>query len=381
MSARLTYAPLPRLPTLARAALSVAEDIAGAAAPWRGGASDGFVFSRSSWALAALAAAAKPEDGRSCVVWLPDYFCDDATHPLRATGATVHHYPITDALTPDWDACANMAKARAPDVFVLVHYFGLPSAVERAQEFCASADALLVEDGAHALGPGTGIGASGSAVFYSPHKVLAVPHGSVLAIGNGNERIRDGVAHWQRKMPHRTPVQAVWALKRIVQALVPDTLTARLSSTGPADFSADGIAGPVPEAPGCGAFSARLLRDASAEMQAVARTRRENWGRIAMAARGFTGWEPLTPAPEDWTPYRMVMRCADAETAARTFAHLRREGLPVESWPDLAQEVRAEPDRHVRALALRRTVLLLPVHQTLDIDKACRIVATLGGAA
>ena len=97
--------------------------------------------------------------------------------------------------------------------------------------------------------------------------------------------------------------------------------------------------------------------------------RNANATRLGEVLARDKGWRPLVAANDVNVPYRLVMRCDDEATAAQRFDAYRRRGCPVESWPDLAPEVAAEPDRHAAAIRLRQTLLLFPVHQSIEIDE------------
>ena len=50
------------------------------------------------------------------------------------------------------------------------------------------------------------------------------------------------------------------------------------------------------------------------------------------------------------------------------FEQMIELGCPVESWPDLPPEVIADPGCHKYAGQLRKTTVLLPVHQSVDMS-------------
>ena len=62
-------------------------------------------------------------------------------------------------------------------------------------------------------------------------------------------------------------------------------------------------------------------------------------------------------------PYRFIVKCPDMALAVRLFDAFRTSGVAVESWPDLAPEVRTNAAAHQVALELRETLLLLPLFQ------------------
>jgi len=371
MMGKLTLPPLPSLNAVATALIGARPTIDSVTAPWRGDAGRTYLFARSAWAMKAMARAAEKRFGRPPQVWLPDYFCNDAALPLRDTGAEIRHYPITESLEPDWATARAMADAEAPDLFYLVHYFGFPADAQRAKALCTETGALLIEDAAHALGPGAGIGAHGDAVFYSPHKLLAVPDGAVLRIGDGGDALTPDIGGTEAP-------SGPWLAKRLMQVLAPARMLERRAAGRAVEFMSDAVVGARPERPRMDARSLRMLAAAATTLAAVAAARKANARQITAAAAALPGWTPLVPEGDDWVPYRVVMRCESQAVAEARFAALQRSGCPVESWPDLAPEVAAAPQRHAAAHALRRTVLLLPVHQTLDAEKLCRRLAECG---
>ena len=184
----LTTATLPIWPQLMRAVVRRPPPDHVLAAHWQDRSSVAGWLSRSSWSLALIAIWRKIHAPTSSVsVWLPDYFCNSSLAALRKTGSRLVFYPVTLDRAPDMAACRALAERKgAPDVFVLVHYFGQAAPATAAQEFCARQRAWLIEDAVHALRPVRGIGASGDFVLYSPHKHLPIPDGAVLVVrGDG----------------------------------------------------------------------------------------------------------------------------------------------------------------------------------------------------
>jgi hypothetical protein len=374
MTGKLTLPPLPGIMDIVMAMVPGGAALADAKTSWRGQDGAAFLFSRSAWAFAALAGTVRERMGRPPVIWLPDYFCDDATYPLRAIGVTIQHYPIDQHMEPNWLQCASMAQHGRPDMFVLVHYFGRPSDTGKAAEFCHSVGALLIEDAAHVLGPSPGIGDVGDAVFYSLHKLLAVPQGAILVLRDGAGLEASDVEKYCQQMPTDSPVIFGWSFKRLIQCLAPSFMFGAVTGGGPRLFMEDGVAGPPPLTPFCSPMGERFLARAAGAISKVAMIRRKNWHRITQASTQVPGWSPQMQVMDSWVPYRAVMRCDDQATAENIFRYLRQYNCPVESWPDLAAEVTNNPDQHQTAINLRQTILFLPVHQTLDTENYCRVL-------
>ena len=228
-----TAAPLPHLRDVATALLGEDATDAKLARPWLQGEAAPIWLARSAWSLAALAAARRAISGRVPRLWLPDYFCNQSTAPLRATDAALAFYPIGEDLLPDWTACRRMAETAPPDLFVLVHYFGAAQPTTDALAFCRTYGALLIEDAAHVLAPAPGIGAAGDATLFSPHKLLPIPDGALLLVKG--EDLSESVAQACRDLGTASPSPSTWLLKRLIQIATPDgVLRRRLVTQSPA---------------------------------------------------------------------------------------------------------------------------------------------------
>lgn len=329
------------------------------AAPWRLSGDGAAWHSRSAWSLAALAGRLAAELGRPAVFWLPDYFCDGSLGPLRRAGARIAFYPIAEDFAARLSEPGDQPR---PDAVVLVHFFGRPSDAEAARRFCDGLGAVLIEDAAHVLKPGPRVGRWGDWVLYSPHKLLAVPDGALLVARHPPAPVAPAGAF---------PSPLPWLVKRLVRKLVPPALLPK-GPGGPARHRDDPAPGSLAATPSMSPLALRLL-SAAPSLDAVAAERRRNAARLATALAALPGWSPaFSLADEDVIPYRLVMRCQSPELAERRYQSFRRAGIPVESWPDLAPEVKADPGRHRAALALRATVICFPVHQGIAMDELIR---------
>ncbi|MBI4184366.1 MAG: DegT/DnrJ/EryC1/StrS family aminotransferase [Proteobacteria bacterium] len=347
------------------------------ARPWRQGAERAHWFSRGAWAFAALARAFAAARARAPRLWLPGYFCNQSLAALRETGARLSFYPIAPDFEPDHAALRATAAAEPPDLFVLVHSFGRPADGPRARAFCREAGALLIEDAAHALLPAGGIGSHGDFVLYSPNKTLGVPDGGLLL---ARESSLD-LAAAARALGGAAPSPRAWLTRRLARAAIPQGLARAFPGRGPARFDDDPLPAPMPATPGLSALARRMLARAGPRLARLAGRRIEQAAALADLFAGRPGAAPLA-LPEGAVPYRFVVRLASSSEAAALYARLRSAGLPVETWPDLPPEVAAAPERHMYALALRRTMLLIPVHQPLAPAALARLYAPhLAGGA
>ncbi len=360
----ITAAPLPAWRDFAAvfARRGGGDDDAELAAPWRRAGETAFFLSRAAFALAAVAQAL-PKAAPS--VWLPDYFCNQSTAPLRQIGAAITFYPVAADLEPDWPACERLAAASAPDLFVLVHTFGRSADGVRARAFCDPMAARLVEDAAHVVRPQPGVGEAGDFVVYSPQKVLAVPDGGLLLVRDRTHAQAIGAAI--RRMGSRAPAPWTWFAKRGAQKILPPAAFAPFRR-GPA-FSDDPAYAPLPPTPALSAAARRLLARAPTSLLAAADARRRNAIALRQCLAAADGPRPYLRAEDEGpAPYRLVLDCAGPADAQAWYRRLGAAGVPVESWPDLAPEVTGAPENHAIALELRRRLVFVGVHQTLDSD-------------
>ena len=354
----ITVAPLPAWgDLLALLKTSVPADGA-LAAPWVSGADRAYLLSRSAWALAVLIQMRKDEGEARPRLWLPDFFCNQSSGPARAAGADIVFYPVDAALAPEWAACRALAERARPSLFVLVHYFGRANDAEGARAFCGETGAALVEDAAHALKPCAGIGASGDFVLYSPHKLLGIPDGAVLVARAADAAL----VRTMTALPVAQPCARTWVLKRALQKAVPEAAWKMLRPIPDIPFERDPPPAPLPPAPSMSASARKMLARAIPRLEAEATSRRAAEKILRQVLAGVSGWSPWPAAwGADETPYRAVFVAETAALAAERFARLHRAGCLVESWPDLAPEVTADPERHRAAIDLRRRLLVLPL--------------------
>lgn len=324
------------------------------AAPWRRGEEGAVWFSRGALALRAVAEWRRAAGERPPAVWFPGYFCNQSTAAVRAGGFETVFYAVDRDLRPRWDDCEALAARTPPGLFVLVHYFGHPTPAAAARSFCDGTGALLIEDAAHVALPGPGIGEHGDFVLYSPHKILAVPDGSVLLTRERStaDALRQALAGTD------APAAWPWLAKRLARKILPAAIGRRRPA-----FADDPPFVPLPETPCPSRPGRRLLARTLGRMEVLAALRRAHGQSLQRAWAPVPGCRPLFPLDGTWTPYRFPLLC---ENAPDRFDALLARGCWAEQWPDLAPEVAADPHRHDTALALRNSLLLLPVHPSAN---------------
>jgi hypothetical protein len=343
------------------------------AGPWCRPGDEPYVFSRSSWSLAVIARWRQLQTSKETVtVWLPDYFCNSALGPLRDIGAHLIFYPVNDGLTLDPDACERLADISAPDIVVLVHYFGQPAQTGNIPDICKRHGAWLIEDAAHVLCPVPGIGETGDCVLYSPHKHLPIPDGAMLIVRRDGpaclgaqpsamSQLRQLVAaeiDRPRENDGVLPNAVLWLIKRTLQRVGVRYLRGSdpfLVDPGPAPTKAAN--------PQMSVLGRRMLSRLLPSIGSAGRLREEralDWQHLLSCFRLKASYLLSTT-----TPYLAGFSCEQESGAMTMFEELQRNGFPIMTWPDLPPEVSQCPKRHGVAILLRRTRFYLPIHQSL----------------
>jgi dTDP-4-amino-4,6-dideoxygalactose transaminase len=369
----ITLAPLPKWRDLFAATFNFAAPDDALAAPWYRAGESAFWFSHSACSLAVVARWRRQLLGKpDLTVWIPAFFCNASLAPLRAMGAKLVFYPVTEQMSPDLTACQDLSGQQPLDLFVLAHYFGRPSSDESIALLCKKHGAWLVEDAAHVLRPIAGVGETGDCILYSPHKHLPIPDGAVLVVRpNGPARLAENelamnVLSAVKASMLATPGSSMqpaifWLLKRLAQRM---GLRARRTVIVFRQMIEPNVA--VLAHPRMSALARRLLSPLLPQLEAVAAHREQNaltWINILAcantAAKAISDGMTVTPYLADFSAY-------NATSAETLFDRLHQAGLPVTTWPDLPPEVLANAATHPHATALRENRVYLPVHQTLS---------------
>jgi hypothetical protein len=328
--------------------------------------------------------------GRQVTVWIPDFFCNSSLVAMRHTGVKLVFYPLSETMAPDITKCRELLESNGMDLFVLVHYFGRPTACAPTRDLCARHGAWLIEDAAHVLFPTGGIGNYGDFVLYSPHKHLAIPDGAVLVVSSsGPSRFEaesstsfGSPSSWPGQLrelerelgPRRKPRQlttAIWLGKRLLQKLgVGAWRRSSLPFVEPLAPDMNGLTQLA--SPPQSRLAKRMLAGLVPKLDLVARKRQRHqllWDSLLLGGPSEWGTD-ISPAERAtarrWTPYLAGYE-ASVPAAPGVYSEWQQRGLPVSTWPDLPPEVRSRREQHERAWHFRHNRLYLPVHQTMKI--------------
>lgn len=306
------------------------------------------------------------------VVLMPAYHHGVEVEAVRAAGAAIRFYRVDGDMRIDLDDLAH--KARAPDVRVVyvTHFVGFAQPIAAAREIVRSHNLRLFEDCALALfsrtRDGVPLGASGDAACFCLYKTLPLPHGGLLLapdvptaevappplLSTLHHVAGLTLAHLEL---HSSTVGR--ALRRAARAASRATVDKAVTTvqTGTMHLS------PAELALGASRLVDQLLPRTDGEMVVV--RRRRNFRRLAEALDGVV---PVVGAPlaPGVCPLFVPVRIADGKKRSIMQALHARGIDAVDFWStgDAACDERQFPD----VARLRREILELPCHQSLDDD-------------
>lgn len=328
-----------------------------------------YFFHGSAWGISETIKTLLRSRGKTKgVVFLPDYFCNQALMPLRLLPVRLVFYPVTEHLNPDWPLIDYLVfQHGSPDVFILVHYFGFPGEITKAIRFCQQVGSELLEDGAHVLVPFGEIGKHSWATVFSPYKLLPVPKLGILVVSEKTEILQE---IFGKKKRLDADIYK-WIVKRLAQSfLARCKIPWRIRKVVP--FELD-VETKFEENFSINAWVLQLLKVFESKLEYYKTMRRTYYKIIEEQILSIDSnsdvVRPLFPfLPDAACPYLFPIRLNE-NIVKHVYYRLNEMGIPAQSWPDLPPEVKENPLKHNIAIKLRASILTLPVHQSLTKDQ------------
>lgn len=310
------------------------------------------------------------------IVFLPDYFCNQALIPLRRQPVQLVFYPVTENLNPDWSLMDDLVlHFGVPDIFILVHYFGFSGEITNALQFCQRVGAELLEDGAHVLKPFGEIGKHSWATVFSPYKLLPVPKIGILIVSEKTEIIREDPI---RKKRFHADIYK-WIVKRLLQSFLTSCkIPWRGGKAVP--FELDAEAAFEEDSP-ISTWVLQMLKILESQLEHYKAVRREYYRIIEeqiLAINSDVVSLFFSSLPDDVCPYLFPMRI-HSSIIENVYYSLNRMGIPAQTWPDLPPEIKENPYNKM-AKKLRDSILTIPIHQSLTKNHIEYIAHNLQGA-
>lgn len=321
--------------------------------------------------------------GHGKTVLLPCYVAEGVIQPFRAAGFDVRFYRLGADLQPDeGDVADLLSDAPVQVVFMLIHYFGYPSASRTLLAMLRQAAALVVSDCAHApltrTEIGMPLGEIGDIALYSLNKFIPVCDGAILS----SMTPRVDVALDEAALP-TLPAPTVKAYARHLQAC--RLLFDAPSSARAAEYL-DMISSAYEE------YYKFINCDLSPRRQGVesyhiearfpfceaAKVRRRHGARVTQALAGNPLIRPLWPTlPVQVVPFGIPVTVAD-QRRDDVQRRLFEDGVLASTLVDKWDFVPRQREGHFAVeLSFLRDHLLLPVSEFMSDEDATRLIDAL----
>mgnify|MGYP001375914813 CR=1 FL=1 len=384
----ISYAPLPTLSIIFKAITTRSLPDTVLSEKWCKPPDKAYWFSRSAWSFVTIVRLKHLIENKpfsSIYVWIPDFFCNMSLELLRNMGVNLIFYPIKDDLFPDEEACYKIAHKIKLDLFLFVHYFGIPIIPNWLTDFCKQKKAWLIEDAVHALYPFRGIGEFGDFVLYSPYKLLPMPDGAIMIIRKGgpNNILSDTSIEYElnkivgslyKKSGFSEDASLIWLAKRVLQML---GLRGSHKTPFMNNSNSTHIVFQHPKMTSLAKSFLSLLIDL---LDSVASIRKHNLQTWYFYLSAIFNKEDLNYLNDiEYIPYLACLVCNNEKTAERIYRILQEMRLPVMTWPDLPPETVNSPEIHNVAIKLRRTRIYLPVHESVSKKQIEKFLNRLRG--
>lgn len=300
-------------------------------------------------------------------IHVPAYCCKSILLPISNLGIKVSFYDVGERLEP----LLNKGEFRKGDVFLLVHFFGIPQDVLLIHSFCQEHGMLLVEDCAHTLpDPETErpMGSTGVFSIYSLRKMLPVPDGGVLVV---NDIAMQGrVRHLTLPVLSRLPFRR-WVVNNLDRLaftfgwpntiIIKDLLRQRFS---PSDSVFNELLSPG-ASPEINHMTVSLLE--GCEIKALMDIRRNNYLMFADLLSGVHGISiPFSSLPESSFPQAFPIMYNNAQHLC---SYLHRKGIGAGQWPGDELPGSLPISDYPGTVPWVKGLILLPSHQDIGSDQ------------
>ena len=316
-------------------------------------------------------------------VLLPCYVPEGVIQPFRTAGFDLRFYRLGADLQPDKGDVAELLRdAPTPTVFMLIHYFGYPSACPALLAMLRQAGALVVSDCAHApltrTDAGIPLGEIGDVALYSLNKFIPVCDGAILL----SMTPRVDVALDEEALPElpaatvEVYTQHLQACRRLFDAPSPDRAAEHLDIISSSyenyyKFINDDLA------PRRQSLESRRI-EACFPFAEAAMTRRRHGAWVTQTLAANPLLRPLWPVlPAQVVPFGIPVTVANHrrdDVQCRLF----EDGVLASTLVDKWDFVPRQHELHFAVeLAFLRDHLLLPVSEFMSDDDVTRLIDVL----
>jgi dTDP-4-amino-4,6-dideoxygalactose transaminase len=385
MGKRITIAPFLKITNFYKLLFYKTLDDNNLAKAWTKNDQYPFWLSRSAWSIKLIvltyATTCKSKNFNNINIWVPEYFCNSSLDLIRELGANLIFYRITENGEPDIDWCNKNSYQNKPNIFIVVHYFGIPIDLSFVISFCKLHHCWLIEDAAHVLKKSNNIGNHGDFIIYSPHKLLAIPNGAVLIYNSSGISYLNkscdllnilrseyiDLLKTQTKKNYHLSIY-FWIFKRLLQGLGFRSKYVYKSVWPEIENLDRGYINPK-----MNYISKKLLTIELLFLDQYTTQRKSNFNLLKSYLLKDDISNLITfPRIDNYDPYVLSLNINqnDIEYVNK---YLTDKKLPILTWPDLPPEIFANDKSYSISVFLRKSILHIPIHQCITSEeiKAC----------
>jgi len=197
------------------------------------------ILSQSAWSMLLICLWRKRIFKKTIVnIFLPEYFCNSSLLPLRIFKFNIIFYKIDKDQLPNKEDLNRLFKSTKPDILIISNFFKKKVYDTYYKDLCLNNDCWLVEDSAHVL-EYKKKDFLADFYFFSPHKILPIPMGSILLINKDGpskinfkkfqfmchvtswpEQILSELKKYKLKTKKNFSFSCIWLIKRFIQTIL-----------------------------------------------------------------------------------------------------------------------------------------------------------------
>jgi len=305
-----------------------------------------FYFSRSCYSLkVAIEAYMRAFAKNKVIIWVPIYFCSEAISGLDNDSVTIKFYKQDAYLKALPESLCELSLEGIPDLVLLVHYFGMENNDCGLLNFCEQNNIFMIEDAAHVLSPTGNIGNYGKIIFYSPHKTIPVPQGSVLVILENQKAIIKEVEIIEKEYRCLSIQERNfrWIAKKTIQKLLPQSFYRFIR-----DDNLDGNSECISDehltdivALSNYSYRAICMYDLN-RIKTIKQQKCDVCRRLESVLLANYSCKRVVPSDETSTPFYLYLEFESEEEAARAENDLNHYGIFCVTWPTFHSSVSSD---------------------------------------
>lgn len=322
------------------------------------------LLSKSSWAILLIAIWIRfKKKGENPIFLVPDYYCDYSLNLLRVLGSKIIFYNIEENFEPSFNSINSIENF---DALIVTHYFGKSKDFSKFSDYCISKKKLLIEDATHCLKKTDNIGNYGHFTLYSQHKFFSCINGALLVLNEKKLSKEDleffvdksNCINLLNKFIIDKKVYVYNNNFRILINIIYDCFIKIFKKEKIESFKSDGLKKVKYSHPKIDYISMKILSFNSNKIGFLSDYRKKCHLIIETYLEKILiqdDYEVLTSAKFD--PYLLVIKSSN--NAEKIFNILKENGLAVQTWPDIPEEI----NKDSFAFFLRNNLIFIPLNK------------------